>query len=74
MNHQIVAWRWADHKWDLMVQRTPKSKPRSVATAYMNGTWYTWDHDGVGGENAKEETVKQAKLEAAGSAINQGFI
>lgn len=27
---------------------------RNCATVWRNGTWHTWDRDGVGGENAHE--------------------
>lgn len=47
---------------------------RVVATVYDNGVWHTWDHEGVGGENDMEDTVAKAKVEAAASAIAQGFI
>ncbi len=58
--------------WNLVVGRG--KKPRIVATAWDNGTWHTWDRNGHGGENSVEKTVKQAKVEAAASAIAQGFI
>ena len=43
------------------------------ATVWGNGTWHTWDSDGVGGENASERTVAEAKRQAMASAIIQGF-
>lgn len=55
--------------WELTVRGR-----RVVATVWDNGVWHTWDRDGIGGENSKEETVERAKIEAAASAINQGFI
>lgn len=47
---------------------------REVATVWNNGIWHTWDSDGVGGENDREYSVCQAKLEATLSAFNQGFL
>ena len=58
--------------WELTVGRG--KHPRVVATVWMNGTWHTWDRNGVGGENNKEKTIKRASVEAAASAIEQGFI
>ena len=49
-------------------------KKRHVATVWDNGVWHTWDREGSGGENSVEPTVAQAKVEAAASAIAQGFI
>ena len=46
---------------------------RTIATVWANGHWHTWDRDGAGGENSVEQTVTRAKIEAAGSAILQGF-
>lgn len=43
------------------------------ATVWDNGTWHTWDNEGVGGENWEELTVEKAKIEAAISAAIQGF-
>jgi len=65
-----LQWVWSDdrHEWNL------KHDGRTVATVWDNGYWHTWDHQGIGGENSVEETVKQAKIEAASSAIEQGFI
>lgn len=57
---------------ELMVGRG--KRPRIAATVWDNGVWHTWDHNGVGGENSIEETVAKAKIEAAASAISQGFI
>lgn len=40
----------------------------------QRAVWHTFDHNGVGGENDVEDTAKQAKIEAAASVIEQGFI
>lgn len=47
---------------------------QSWATVWDNGTWHTWDENGVGGENSVEESVEAAKREAFESAMRQGFI
>jgi hypothetical protein len=64
-----VYWVNEDGEWRLYV-----SNRRYVATVWPNGTWHTWDRDKCGAENSVESTVKQAKVEAAASAIAQGFI
>lgn len=44
------------------------------ATVWDNGTWHTWDADGCGGQNDVAPTVAQAKEDATGAAIAQGFV
>lgn len=56
--------------WELLVGR----KSRCAAQVYYNACWHTFDHNGVGGENWKEYTIEQTKVQAAASAISQGFI
>lgn len=68
------ALEWAKTEGVMEVCWDLRYRGRAVATVWGNGTWHTWDADGVGGENSQELTVAQAKLEAAGSAIEQGFI
>ena len=46
----------------------------SAATVFDNCVWFTWDDDGIGGENSKEASVELAKAEAVLSALNQGFL
>lgn len=46
---------------------------RSIATVYSSGVWWTWDKDGNGGENSKEEIVEIAKAVARKSAYFQRF-
>ena len=77
---RLVEWRVGDHgepgnkrRLDLVVNQ-PDGSQRCVANVWENGIWHTWDQDGVGGENDKEETVARAKIEAAASAIQQGFV
>lgn len=69
-------------QWDLVVRVNGTS--RTAATVWRNNgsqaTWHTWDHDGVGGENdvehedTPEKAIRRAKIEAAASAIEQGFV
>lgn len=59
-------WR----RWELMVGR----RKQSAATVWGNGVWHTWNRDGIGGENSSEASVKEAKVQAAGAAIMQGFV
>lgn len=58
--------------WNLII-KTMMGTHRAVATVWENGTWHTWDQWGTGGENSSEGTVQRAKVEAAASAIEQGF-
>jgi hypothetical protein len=44
------------------------------ATVWSNGTWHTWDEDGVGGENGREKTPELAKAAAMSAAFRQGFL
>lgn len=67
----FATWCLVGSEWRLMVGNKRK---RCVATVWDNGTWSTWDREGTGGENWKEDTVAKAKVEAAASAITQGFI
>ena len=65
----LACWKKENKEWYLYVeQRGP------FATVYENGTWFTWDEEGVGGENSIAETIETAKKVAAASAIMQGFI
>lgn len=71
---RIVRWSLSrdedgDFQWDLL-----RTDGTSAATVWENGTWHTWDADGVGGENSSQDTVSNAKMEALLSAINQGFL
>jgi len=63
----------ANKEWRLIVCIHGKV-PRVAATVWGDGTWHTWDKNGVGGENSKEDTVEKAKIEASASAMAQGFI
>jgi hypothetical protein len=67
--HQICRWEKFGDEWKLLVEDRGHA-----ASVWDNGTWHTWDRNGVGGENFIEKTVLRAKIEAAASAIAQGFI
>lgn len=60
-------------RWDLMVHRQSGERT-SAARVWPNGVWHTFDQDGVGGENDVESDVRRAKIEAAASAVEQGFV
>ena len=68
--------RWILVRSDLRQELTVSlnGAHRVAAVVYPNGVWHTFDQRGVGGENDLEETVDRAKVEAAASAIDQGFI
>lgn len=78
----IVRWVFEDNQrngkpseWRLIVGRLMgRRKQRCVASVWDNGTWHTWDQRGIGGENSVEDSVERAKIEAAASAISQGFV
>lgn len=67
----VVMWRW--HKlMDMYVLTGDGDKlGRQIATVWENGTWSTWDEDGVGLENGVEIGVNEAKAHASLSAIDQ---
>ncbi len=44
------------------------------ATVFDNGVWHTWDDDGVGGENSREENNSTSISKAIVAALKQGFI
>lgn len=71
---QLVRWVESDDEghpcWDLMVGR----RKRCAARVWKNGTWHTFNRYGHGGENDAEDTVREAKRQAADSAIMQGFV
>jgi len=72
MGKLLIQWEFVIDKWQLLVRHGRQI--RTVATVYPNGTWFTWDKNGTGGENASGATVGEAKVDAAGCAIRQGFI
>jgi hypothetical protein len=44
------------------------------ATVWPNGVWHTWDADGGGGENDREQTVERAMAAALFASVRQGFL
>ena len=60
--------------WKPIKRRGYEEYKLPFATVFSNGVWHTWDENGSGGENSKEETVERAKVEAIASAFHQGFI
>lgn len=61
-------------EWNLWLRLPGRKKGRVIATAWANGTWHTWDRDGIGGENDREPSLRRAKEIATGAAVLQGFI
>lgn len=66
------SWRWfwdsKENEWQLLDERG-----RQRATVWMSGTWHTWDVNGIGGENAHESNVDEAKAQATAAVIRQGW-
>lgn len=62
----------SDTQWRLIVNRGRTKQVAAVV--WFDGTWHTFDESGTGGENSQGKTVERAKIEAAASAIEQGFI
>ena len=67
-----VKWYWVDacQEWQLRLTRFGRTR----ATVFTNGVWHTWNENGVGGENWKEDTVEQAKRQAYYSLVGQEWI
>ena len=65
-----LRWCWIKGQWEL---KTCFGLGRSIATVFKNGVWHTWNKNGSGGENWKEDTLIKAMEEARLSAIMQGF-
>lgn len=66
----VAKWTCPDGK----VHRLTKNVPGKVihyAEVHSNGTWHTWDANGIGGENSSEDSVEGAKLEATLSLQRQ---
>ena len=69
VNDAVAKVRWVEgfydgsHGWSC-----------GFATVWDNGTWHTWDADGCGGQNSMAPNVAQAKEDATGAAIAQGFV
>ena len=76
-----VRWQQQPYKdgrqqWELVVIESYRGRVAANVWENASGraTWHTWDRDGQGGENSVEESVEQAKIEAAASVIQQEFI
>jgi hypothetical protein len=48
-------------------------KGKGRAEVWLNGTWWTWDKNGIGGENAREDSVEAAKAAAEDAIVRQGW-
>jgi hypothetical protein len=69
---RLVSWVWfpKQEEWRLVVA----GRKCHAATVWDNGVWHTWDERGGGGENSQEASIDEAKRQAGGSAILQGFV
>ena len=65
----VAEWKQHGLTWELYV-----GEKGPFATVYENGVWFTWDQDGVGGENSISDTVEKAKKSSSAYAIMQGFV
>jgi hypothetical protein len=68
----FLRWHWADWAQEWQLSFSPFGRCR--ASVYPNGVWYTWDEDGIGGENSKEDKVWKAKSSAFTSLVRQGWL
>jgi hypothetical protein len=68
----FAKWYWNDLQqgWQLRVTRF--GRPR--ATVWPNGTWFTWDELGTGGENSVDDEIWLARLKAFESLQRQNWI
>lgn len=70
----LPGWLW-EPTWirryaaTTIVLRTPTG--REAAYLWTNGTWHTWDVDGIGGENSQEGDVAAARDEAIAAVVRQ---
>ncbi len=65
----FAPWKveWAsriDGSFDAFSNDRVGVKGTDLATVWPNGTWHTWDANGIGGENDTEPTVELAKAAA----------
>ena len=64
-----------DSSWDC----SPPGSNHVCATLWANGTWHTWNDDGVGGENGVEnpllhdDVIAKAKEEAVAACERSGL-
>ena len=68
----LVRWYWIDACQEWQLRLTPFGRNR--ATVFPNGVWHTWDKNGIGGENSRRDTAKNAKREAYYSLMQQEWI
>ena len=69
---RLFGWYWHDlyQEWQLRFTRWGRCR----ATVYPNGVWFTWDDQGIGGENARDKPLWKARLEAGRALERQGWI
>lgn len=66
---RIVKPRWKDPG-----RRDCGDLSTKWASVWKNGTWHTWDADGVGGWNDLADSFEQAQEHAILAAFKQGFL
>lgn len=49
------------------------ARGRNRATVWDNGTWHSWDTEGVGGENDVCKTVGDAMDQSLAAVVRQGW-
>lgn len=76
----ICVWRPAKNretgeivKWELMV-RFGHGDRRRVAIVYPDGAWQTFGQYESVGSSGSAPTIEDARVQAAGHAVLQGFI
>lgn len=64
----VWVWRQEPDKreWSLL-----DGRGRVRATVWDNGTWHTWDEDGVGGENGVCEFRDDARDQVVAAIVRQ---
>jgi hypothetical protein len=60
------GWSWISAHWKYHAEA-------GSANVWPNGTWHTFDTDGVGGENSSETTIPMAMEEAEKAIARQGW-
>jgi len=63
-------WQW---RHDPECYTLCRLRGQAAATVWTNGTWHTWNLDGIGGENSTEATVDQAMHQALAAVFRQEF-
>ncbi len=70
------SWTWVKGPFarDPEVARELRDgRGRVRATVWSNGTWHSWDEDGVGGENDCCTTLIDAMDQAVAAVVRQGW-